>query len=212
MTVNDHMGDTALQESSSDDESNFPDTRKSSKRLKQFLTETSQWSAFEKTNSRFVANGVAEDIIDERAIKASLRISDPSPEELDLIEFILDHARKAFAIAVLAQANTNVAMRWLKTNGYDDKKLPIRQQVKPWNQSWRSDFFEKQWMIFAPTFSRDVEHLDPGVVTATPGQAHELEEAHILPFIEKLAGTDEGSFGQVTKYVLHKDHMNPVSE
>lgn len=201
------MSDTSHQDSSSSDESEFLDTRKSCKKLKQELTNKSQWSAFEKTNSKFVANGVVEGLIDEQAIKTSLNIRDPSLEEIDLISFILGHAKKALAIAILAQANTNVAMRWLKKNNYDDKELPIRQQVKPWNRSWRSDFYDKQWMIFAPTFSTDL-----GTAPATAGQTYELEEAHILLFIEKSPESGEGAFGQVTKYVLHKDHIAPVSE
>lgn len=183
--------------STTDEEPVYLDTKKSSKRLRENLRGLLESSAFE-SNHRFVAEGALDQLIDEATIKESMRIRVPTDQETDLVTFIVTRAKKAFAIAVFAQANTNEAMRWLKENNIDDKCLPISKQTEPWGEDWRADFYDHQWQFTAPVFS-------------TSSSNHNLEEGHVLPFIEKSAGTGEGSFGEVTRYVLHKNHMLPVS-
>lgn len=188
------------------------DARKSSGELRRKLLEGLQWSEFEKTNSKFLPAGIVEQLVDETAIKTSLRIQDPSPEQAELISFIIQQAKTTFAIVVFGQINANIAMRWFKTNGYSDKKLPILIQDKTWRKSWRQDFYDHQWKFTAPVFPVFDQEVSSGAHSLAVTQFIDLNEAHVLPFIEKGTDNSKGSFGQVTRYVLHKDHAKPVSE
>lgn len=189
--------------SSSEDDSVYvpvyEDTRQTSKKLREKLIAKleSTTSAFE-SNNRFVAEGGLDELIKKTSVMKSMRIKVPTDEEAGLVDFITTRAKKAFAIAVFAQVNTNVAMRWLRDNNIDDDNLPILKQTEFWKEDWRWDFYEHQWKFTAPVFSMS-------------SLGYNLEESHVLPFIEKSAGSGEGSFGEVTRYVLHKDHMLPVS-
>ncbi|KAL1599048.1 hypothetical protein SLS59_006498 [Nothophoma quercina] len=155
-----------------------------------------EWSAFDRTTLKFIPEGVVDRLVHENAVATSLRINRHSLEEADLIEFILKQAKKAFSVAILAQANTNEAMRWLQKNGICDKDLPVRRQTREWSKSWRRDFYEQQWKVFVPIFSVEKP-------------MHEFQEAQILPFIGKPVATVDGSFGEITQYILHKDHILP---
>lgn len=186
-------------ESSSSTDAEYTDTWRSSNKLRELLRNAMQWSEFSRTPNRFVPDGTVDRLINEMAVKTSMRIDKPSAEENELVTWILADAKKTFAIALLAGVNLNEAMRWLKRNNISDKDLPILKRTELWRQSWRLDFYEQQWTFTAPIFS-------------TMRDIHNLEEAHILPFIEKLSAVGEGSFGEVSKYVLHKNHMLPVRE
>ena len=90
-------------------------------------------------------------------------------------------------------------MRWLKQNGYTDDNLPVLTKTAVWQQSWQAEFYKAQWVFFATVFS-------------TINYGHNLQEAHIIPFVEKISHVGHGSFGIVSQYAVHKDHMEPVSQ
>lgn len=156
-------------------------------------------SAFEKTPLRFVPEGNIQDIITEEKIKISLKIGTPcSRRDGEMIEFIKTRAKKVFAIVVYMKPSDSMAvMKSLKKKGIDDDSLPITNQQDLGKRDWVLEFFEKQWQFEAPVFS-------------TTEYNHDLEESHILPFISKKVDSKRGSFGVVSQYVVHRNHLNPA--
>lgn len=157
-------------------------------------------SVFDRTPHKFIPNGIVEELVTEKAIRKSLypRHANPNDEAKALIRFIYQRARRAFAVAVFCQLNTIRAMRWFKANNLGDDDLPIREHTDQWKTSWQSEFYDEHWRFFAPTFS-------------TTQRSHNLEDAHILPFVARAVEYGRGSFGVVTQYSVHKNHMNTVS-
>ncbi|XP_014559825.1 hypothetical protein COCVIDRAFT_90891 [Bipolaris victoriae FI3] len=184
--------DNESDESSSDEET---DPRP---QLRPLITDRLVKSAFEKTPLRFVPEGNMQGIITEDMIKISLGIGTPaSRKEGEMIEFIKKHAKKVFAIVVYMKGDCMEIMKSLKRKGIDDDSLPIKDQRDLGRKEWASDFFEKQWQFNAPVFS-------------TTEFNHDLEESHILPFIAKNVDSKRGSFGVVSQYVVHRNHLNPA--
>ncbi|PSN64720.1 hypothetical protein BS50DRAFT_623219 [Corynespora cassiicola Philippines] len=119
--------------------------------------------------------------------------------EKGLVDFIFDRAPKAFLITVLHSLPSLEIMSWFKQNDLDDKTLPIKHTPDSWEEDWGDEFFEEQWKFFATVFS-------------TKEPFHDLEEAHILPFISMPSDPAQGFFGVVHQYVVHKDHIEPAPE
>ena len=120
-------------------------------------------------------------------------------------------------------------MLLFKDDGFDDTKLPIEDtsskppktdssngnpnptseaaenvlasleksvtgKIKIWRPGKIYDFCRAQWKFLAPVFSADESN-------------HDLEEPLIIPFVSKYEDFGEGSFGQVSKYETHSDHL-----
>jgi hypothetical protein len=179
----------------------YPNTVKSSARLREFLWESQEESVFDKVTQKFIPEGFVRELLQQPGVvQEALGIDTPDQEQSDLIRFIIDLAPKAFAVTVMARINANEAMRWFKARYMTDAELPILVQDTQWRQSWRLEFFSAQWSFFATVFS-----------TKNPG--HNLAEARIIPFINRVYEAGQGSFGIVSKYTVHKDHLQtfPVS-
>jgi hypothetical protein len=185
-------------ENLSSDEEQYADTKRSSSRLRTALKRHMVKSAFDRTPHKFIPKGTIEELVTEKAIRRSLRIHHANLEDKALVDFVYQHARRAFAVTVSCQSNTIRAMRWFKANNIVDDDLPIRQYTDQWKSSWRADFYDEHWKFFAPTFS-------------TTQHSHTLEDPHILPFVARAIEFGRGSFGVVGQYTVHKNHMDPVS-
>lgn len=156
-------------------------------------------SAFDKTPHNFVPERTIEGIITEDIIKRSLKITNPSNKENEVVEFVKTRAKKTFAIVVFSKQDDIMSViRSLKRRGIDDSQLPIKNKERLGSKDWASDFYEDQWRFFAPIFSTDNYNYD-------------LEECHILPFVSKDMDSGRGSFGMVSKYLVHQNHLLPVS-
>jgi hypothetical protein len=155
-------------------------------------------SQFIKTCHDFVPEGVIDEIITLDQVKLCMDVKDPSDE---LVQFVMTGAKRAFATAVYAKNDLKRALKWLKSKGYNDEKLPIffKGKNEKYNRGWRCDFSESQWRFFAPIFD----------ITK---RSHIFEEALILPFIKTHVVSGEGSFGEVSKTEIHANHMKPVSK
>ncbi|OAL55166.1 hypothetical protein IQ07DRAFT_498642 [Pyrenochaeta sp. DS3sAY3a] len=81
---------------------------------------------------------------------------------------------------------------------FSDDDLPIREQVGPWTQSWRTYFYDEQWRFCAPVFD-PTKHI------------HDFDEALILPVVSMSPVGDQGAFGMVSQYEIHESHIKPVS-
>lgn len=187
----------------SDDEGpRYPDTLKSASRLREFLWNNRVEGVFDKVTQFFIPEGFVKELFNHPGVvQEALGIQDPNDEQSDLIKFIVELAPRAFAVTVMAKINANEAMRWFKAQPMTDDELPVMVQDAQWRRSWRLEFFNAQWPFFATVFS-----------TRNPG--HNLVEAHVIPFIDRVSKAGQGSFGIVSQYTVHKDHMQmcPVSK
>lgn len=187
-----------LEDNTSDDEILWPDTVRSSAKLRNYLCEKTVEGMFDKVPQDFIPEGTVERCLNRNIVMFVLRIKDATKEQDELITFIMESAPRAFATIVMAKINANKAMRWLKEHNIADRNLPIKMKKDEWTESWRSEFYSAQWMFFATVFS-------------TTNYSHDLREAHIIPFVEKKCEAGQGSFGVVSQYIIHKAHMQPVS-
>jgi hypothetical protein len=134
-----------------------------------------------------------------QTIKDVLHIANPTPAEDELIDFVKTRASKVFAIALWAKVeNPKRMMAYFKSKNLDDNDLPITDPNSIWSKrSWYNDLIEHQWRFYAAIFSTAKYNLD-------------LEESCILPFTSKGGDDGRGSFGVVSKYLVHRNHMEPV--
>ena len=139
------------------------------------------------------------------------------PEEGDelLVKFILQEAKKLFAILVTTRhPKLQEAISLFQKHNFDDTKLPIKfwtgqmfndaqhpffemqgaRKKKVWDKSLIYDFQEKQWEFLAPVLSTEETY-------------HCYGNHVIMPFVAQIASFAEGSFGVVSKYEIHEDHM-----
>lgn len=193
-------------------------------------------SKFDKTHHQFVPEGSLDRVITKDSILAAMDVEQPTGEDDLLVEFILKRAKKVFAISVFIELEGSTlrrAMLLFKDTEFNDTKLPIEDtrnssppanlsnshsastsgagqnilaslevSVNGGNRIWRKpkiyNFCEHQWKFLAPVFS-------------TAEYNHDLPALSILPFISKHANFDKGSFGQVSKYEIHPNHIKDPS-
>jgi len=166
--------------------------------LKELLSERLTKSGFEKTPLKFMPDGVVDELITEEEIRGVLDTRLPSPDEAELVEYVQTRAKTILAILVYIEIpQFRKVVKWFKKKKYDDRSLPIDVEHLS-RRPWMHEFYEMQWRFVAPVFS--ATHF-----------CHDLDESHILPFVSKAADSVRGSFGSVTKYMIHKNHMTPVS-
>ncbi|KAJ8110945.1 hypothetical protein OPT61_g6345 [Boeremia exigua] len=180
----------------SDEEVTWPDTIQSSQRLREYISSKIVEGVFDKMSHEFIPERTVESFLRRDMVMKVLRIRSPDEEQEGVMKFIVEMAPRAFATVVMAKINANMAMRWFKEHGIADCNLPIKVKEGDWTKRWQSEFFNAQWMFFAAVFS-------------TTNYVHDLREAHIMPFVEKICEAGQGSFGIVTQYVVHKEHMQP---
>ncbi|RKK16131.1 hypothetical protein BFJ65_g9702 [Fusarium oxysporum f. sp. cepae] len=143
----------------------------------------------------------------------------PDPLE-EVMTFILKEAQKVFAIWVLVGIKglkLYAIMELFRANNACDNDLPLKEdRIPSFTISKESNenvcliagddafcdeddiypFCRTQWEFCAPVFHCMKEN-------------HDLNEAAILPFTEKhLTSANEGAFGQVLKYTIHKCHID----
>lgn len=105
--------------------------------------------------------------------------------------------RRTFAVLVLLKNEEKCVIRFLEHDQFQrsslDSRLPFPMSVlKDVVPSIATDFFEAQWELSAPVFSRNIIH-------------RYLNDGAILPFLENTQIADSG-FGTVFKVHLHSDH------
>lgn len=216
------MSDTMTDSPASDD----------GRELEDLLSIGMAESVFEKTPYEFLPRLALDRIIEERSIFTAMGITQPTEEDKSLGYFISTRAKKAFATALyceLRPGELRNAMALFQKYSFDDNKLPI--------QAWSGDQFKdnpkkgtlhlfvsmegpskngygKIWTLrkIKGFQGHQWKFLAPVISTAEPN--HNLGELTV-PFIKKHAKFDEGSFGVVSKYEIHGDHIidpsRPVS-
>jgi hypothetical protein len=184
--------------SDSDRDTNYPNTADTSwaRWINDELRKKSKLSAFNKTAHEFVPNGIVDGIVTKKAIRGCLLVK--REEQIALVDFIFRRAKTAFAIATFARLNSHRVMNWFLKHEFSDEDLPVKEQIGPWTQSWRVDFYDAQWRFCAPVFNPSM-HI------------HDFEEALILPVVSMSPVGGQGAFGMVSQYEIHGDHMVPAS-
>ncbi|RYO26457.1 hypothetical protein AA0111_g7946 [Alternaria arborescens] len=180
----------------SDSDTNYPNTVDSrwAVWINAELRKKSKLSAFNKTAHEFVPNGIVDELITEKAIRGCLKAR--KGEHIALVDFILTHAKTAFAIATFARLNSHRVMNWFLKHEFSDEDLPVKEQTGPWTQSWRVDFYDAQWRFCAPVLNLS-KHI------------HDFEEALILPVVSMSPVGGQGAFGMVSQYEIHGNHIVP---
>jgi hypothetical protein len=169
------------------------------RRLRRLILENSIKSGFERTPHKFVPEGVIDELITEERIKMILGTPISTREETELVDFIRMRAKKVFVILIYIRTPSLLtALKWWRRKNLDDRDLPIMIQPLRKKQSWFGDFYVEQWGFLAPVFT-------------TTQYNHDLDKAHILPFVSKESDSLIGSSGTVSQYFIHRNHLNPVS-
>lgn len=133
---------------------------------------------------------------------------DETPVEGDLIRYILDSAKKVFAISLISGVGSYgllKAMRTFRASGFTDNELPATSTNTqfPWSRLKWSDvkkhnFKDNQWKFLVPVFRENQVRVKIG-------------NRHILPF--KLVNHEkkEGTFSDVWEVSIHESHQdNPM--
>lgn len=164
----------------------------------------------------FLPDGWLERLVTETSIREELNDPDPAltpPAILDLIAFILDSAKKVFAITLISGLKGDDlcrAMHKFMEHGFVDASLPIMTKdelselecfkKKPWNKLARGYFYEGQWKFLAYIF-REEENKDRIRINLYP--------KYILPFTFVDEVKRSGTFGDVYQVTIHPAHQNP---
>ena len=191
--------------------------------LNTVLREHSVKSQFGKRSDHFLPRGELDRLITRESIVAELEIEEGEAEAENLIEFILQKAKRLFAIIVYIRLpKLGDAMLLFQKNKYDDERLPIEEWTKEafeanllentehpfivmqgivkrkkdciWSKGYIYDFQKRQWEFLAPMIS-----------TEETNDCHNTNV--ILPFTTQHSNLAEGSFGVVSKYEIHRDHI-----
>lgn len=170
-------------------------------------------AVFDNATQDFLPNSCIAELITEDSIRRELKIDQnlENSDEKDLIYFILHHAKKVFAIALVSGVGGDdlfTAMKKFKQSNFrdDNNSLPVKKKAlsalpcfsgRPWKLRTTRSFFENQWRFLAPVFSSKIFK-------------HDLEPEHILPFVWVGNEFRDGTFSQVYKVLIHEAHQeNP---
>lgn len=181
-------------------------------------------SEFEKTPYTFLPQGALDSIITRVTILKAMGITEPTPGDCELATYILSRAKRTFAIAAyieLRPQTLHKAMVVFRHAYFTDEKLPLEEMSgeeflenalsglhhplvklegpvrhkgkRIWSFRRVHAFLEEQFKFLAPVISTASPDLDFGNL--------------ILPFVKKHAAHAEGSFGMISRYEIHSDHI-----
>lgn len=173
-----------MDDSDSEEESGSP--------LRTTLWENSCESTFTNPPKRFVPRGAIESIVTVNDVQTTLGMAQDDP----LVQYVMDHAKQAFAIAVYARIDVKQAMKWFAKTKKGDNSLPFTYTKG--KVQWRGDFCDNQWTFLAPPF-QSTKHN------------HDFVANEILPFTEFSLVSQDGAFGDVYRTVIHDRHVEPAS-
>jgi hypothetical protein len=182
-------------------------------------------SRFGKSFGQFLPRGQLDRLVTRNSILETMKIEEWEVEEEDetLVAFILQRAKKLFAILVtIRHSSLQDAISLFEKHSFDDSKLPVeiwtpemfsdsqkigtqhpffemqgdvkRRRDRVWDKSFIYDFQDKQWEFLAPIIS-------------TEEMNNCYSNKVIMPFVAQHASFAEGSFGVVSKYEIHEEHI-----
>ena len=139
-----------------------------------------------------------------------MKVDYDSESRSQLAVWIVDNARKIFAIAIqcdLEPQHLLLSMRLFRKYGFTDtRNLPIQPpengtlslevfHPQIWTRLKLSNFYEKQWKFLAPVFFQDKYDYD-------------LVADYIFPFTLIEAIPRDGAFSSVYRVSIHEDHRD----
>jgi len=159
-------------------------------------------------HKEFVPEGCVDKIVRNRKVVLNaMKRGIESKDDEELADFILEKAKKVFAITINIGFEDSklyrVMQAFKKQNFHDDNGLPIKPVDdqnhilssicrRLWNRSKIHFFHRQQWEFMAPIFSTSQSNQD-------------FNPDSILPIIYKEASR-EGAFSNVYKVSVHPSH------
>jgi hypothetical protein len=188
--------------------------------LRTAIIERRVQSRFGKSFGQFLPRGQLDRLVTRKSVLEAMDVEEGEVEEEDetLVAFVLQRAKKLFAILVtIRHTRLQDAISLFEKHNFDDSKLPIqvwtaamfldsqhpffemqgvakKKRDRVWDKSFIYDFQDKQWEFLAPLISTE-----------------EMNNCYgnnvIMPFVAQHASFAEGSFGVVSKYEIHEEHI-----
>ncbi|KAI0809419.1 hypothetical protein GGR55DRAFT_679769 [Xylaria sp. FL0064] len=162
---------------------------------------------------QFLPEGRLDRLITRVSVVSAIGLLDNweqvSPEDKKLVNFVVESAKKVFAITVTAGMGKNGSelrkvMHFSQVHGFGDASLPVKPESwAPENPlvrdlRWRKvelqRFMNHQWTYLAPIFPKAVWDTD-------------LEPDCILPFTSVDSIATAGAFGSVYQVTVHPSHQ-----
>lgn len=157
----------------------------------------------------FLLNGELERILTCEYVTRLLQCQDDDP----LVQFVLNHAKKLFAISLMSQVHElNYMMELFMKHDISDRDLPLPTSEADFSNSLaqcfqlldpmvRHDFINmRQWIFLAPVFP-------VGSASADALEPRPFAQGIIFPFIDAKKANG-GGFGIVYKVKIHELHLD----
>ncbi|KAL9105839.1 MAG: hypothetical protein Q9227_009047 [Pyrenula ochraceoflavens] len=170
-------------------------------------------SVFNNTPQEFLPEACVAELITKETIARALRLGKADMKKGrhgNMIDFILQHAKKVFALTVYVLDGNNLrkAMEKLMEKNFTDESLPALEESqmsdigcfsgKYWSKVKKHNFLKDRWIFLAPVFSGERFKL-------------ELHPDCILPFTKIDPEVKEGTFSQVLQITIEESHLqHPV--
>lgn len=164
---------------------------------------------FDDRKDQFLPEGRLSVLVTEQSVRHELGMDNADNLDVGLISWILDEAKKVFAITIIIGVKLKRAMKAFHMLRFGDDMLPIEEpglersgngavskMFNPhiWGKARKRAFYREQWSMLAPVFRRNQE------LTSLPAQS-------ILPFTWVNKATSEGHFSRVFEVLLHPSHQ-----
>ncbi|KAI1756780.1 kinase-like domain-containing protein [Xylaria castorea] len=167
------------------------------------------------SSARFLPAERLGQLLTKEAVTMALEPCKPLSKDINmeaLVRFVCTEARIVFAILVWNE-NESLIFGFYRAQ-FTDKMLPVARSGEKlssfkkrftsiarstfsgpeWTRHAINSFYDYQWPFLSPVFRKDRFH-------------YKLLGQHHMPFLQKIV-RDGGRYGEVTKCILHRDHLD----
>jgi hypothetical protein len=174
--------------------------------LADLIVESYAIGVFDNPPRVFLPQSFLSELITKAAVAEELEENLDIDNDSDLVNFIVESAKRVFATAIISAAdgsNLYTLMKRFQENEFDDRCLPLKRdtmlalpcfQDKFWNKLRTHMFLQNQWTFLAPVFSKSQFRID-------------LEPENIFPFTWVSNDAKEGRFSTVYQATIHESHQ-----
>jgi len=182
-----------------------------------------QQSTFDARPQDFLPEDCIDALVTPDIIRKELELDELAREnpkfdkqwQNNLVYWVLEHAKRAFAVTVQCEHGSRFTLRTLirfRSSGFNDTLLPIENPrpatgIASTSKSWETffdpklwaisrlyGFYEKQWKCLTPVF-------------APERYSYDVSSECIFPFFIDGSIPKEGAFGSVHRVKIHKSHQ-----
>jgi hypothetical protein len=162
---------------------------------------------FDNPPRAFLPHSFLSEFITEAAVAEELEENLDIDNDSDLVNFIVESAKKVFATAIISAidgSNLYMLMKRFQEKKFDDRCLPLKRdtmlalpcfQGKFWNKLRTHNFLRNQWVFLTPVFSKSQFKI------------FELEPEHVFPFTWVSNDAKKGTFNNVYQVTIHESHQ-----